>query len=1013
MTAARPRLLNIPADADFLTALAAAVDRGDLPVPCGKPPLPHELPHWTILVPNRRAARALSEAFLATSASGARLLPRIRPIGDIDEDFLGLIEQPSPDDALLAPAISLAGREFLLLSLIADWARDNSHEALSHDLAQSPAHRIGFAESLAQLIDKIETEGKDLLDLAALYDIDLATHRQTLIGLLGTIRDNYPLRLAELGLMDPTARRNALIRHQARTLLANPPTFPVIAAGSTGSIPATAELLRVIASLDRGAVILPGLDTEMDKASWEALTPQQAQYGLKTLLETLKADRGEVELLPGVRSSPRGEARRWLASEIMRPAETASGWRDVVSRHSDKLLSALDGLTFCPMRSRREEAAAIALILRGAIEEQGKTASLITPDRELARRVIAALRRWNIEAHDSAGEPLSTSLPGGLVRLLIDAALSGFDPVSLAALLHHPLLHLGADGEEVHRHLELAVLRSAISPKRIEDLSKAAQAARKQAETDSHLHSTVKRLSAEDWDKVEVLAQTLAAMLLPIARQADRDGSLPFKEHAEALLEALDQLTAADAVLWSGRAGQALAELFASLLRDSDLHPPCRFAEAMLMLARHLRTTAVASPVSGTARITILGLLEARLLRSDVTVLGGLNEGKWPAQSDPGPWVNRPMRNVLGMQMPERDIGMTAHDFAQALGSEQVFITWSERVGGAPAVPSRWVVTAQMLMTAAFGAKPSPPETARWAAELDAPVQVIPVGKPKALPPVATRPTRFSVTEIEKLIRDPYAIYAKKILRLEPLPDLLLLERHAMRGTVIHDALDQYALLRRDSGVSALDAMREAGRRVFAAHRDDPEIMGFWLPRFERVAEWFAREDELLRLGVASSLTEKRGSTLFTIGAREFSLSARADRIDLFESGAARIIDYKTGQVPSRPAVEAGFKPQLTLEAAILARDGFGLGRGIATQELVYVRLSGGEPPGEIKDLGDLDVMTVAEKHFEELQVLLAEYEQPQQAYLPALAMERQADRGDYDHLARFDEWALSGGDPP
>jgi ATP-dependent helicase/nuclease subunit B len=327
MTAARPRLYTIPADADFLASLVAAIDRGDLPLPGGAVPLAHELPHWTILVPNRRAARALSEAFLTASPHAARLLPRIRPIGDIDEESPGVIGTALPGDTLLAPAITAAGREFLLLSLIADWARDNPHESLAHDLGQSPAHRIGFAESLAQLIDKIETEGKDLLDLATLYDIDLATHRQTLIGLLGTIRERYPRRLDELGLMDPTQRRNALIRYRARALVDNPPRFPVIAAGSTGSIPATAELLGVIARLERGAVILPGLDTEMDKASWDALTPQHAQFGLKQLLETLKADRGEVELVSGARSTPRGAARRWFTGEIMRPAETAPRWQ--------------------------------------------------------------------------------------------------------------------------------------------------------------------------------------------------------------------------------------------------------------------------------------------------------------------------------------------------------------------------------------------------------------------------------------------------------------------------------------------------------------------------------------------------------------------------------------------------------------------------------------------------------------------------------------------------------------
>lgn len=1011
MTAPRPRLYTIPADADFIAALVAAIDRGDLPAPGGPVPHVQDLPHWTVLVPNRRAARALSEAFLARSAAGARLLPRIRPIGDIDEGMLGIADAAAPGDMLLAPAISKAGREFLLLSLIADWARDNPQESLSHDLAQSPAHRMGFAESLAQLIDKIETEGKDLLDLAALYDIDLATHRQTLIGLLGAIREHYPRRLEELGLMDPTQRRNALIRHQARILSENPPGFPFIAAGSTGSIPATAELLGVIARLEHGAVILPGLDTEMDKASWDALTPQHAQFGLKQLLQALQADRGEVELLPGADSTAAGAARRWFAGEIMRPAETAPVWLNTVSKHRDRLAAALEDLAFCPARNRREEACAIAVMLRGAVETPGKTASLITPDRELARRVIAELRRWNIEANDTAGEPLSTSLPGGLVRLLIDAALGGFDAVSLAALLHHPYLRLDTHETDVHRHLELAVLRSGVPLNGIVRLFEATRAAREQAIADHHVHGTIKRLASEDWDKVESLAASLAETLAPLADLADLAAPRPFKAHIDTLLSVLERITGTDEMLWSGRAGQALAELFTSLLRDSGLHPPCSFSEAMLMVARHLRVTAVASAAPDTARITILGLLEARLLRSGLTVLGGLNEGKWPAQSDPGPWMNRPMRDVLGIQMPERDIGMTAHDFVQAFGANRVAITWSERIGGAPAVPSRWVVTAQMLIKAALGARPSAHPDAHWAGQLDMPAKVVPAPKSRPMPPVASRPRRFSVTEVETLIRDPYAIYAKKILRLEPLPELLAQERHALRGTVIHDALDHYAKLLRDGGHSAHDAMLEAGRLAFASHREDPEIMGFWWPRFERLAEWFAQEDEKLRAGVAASLVEQRGVVSFAIGDAQFSLSARADRIDVLDNGRARIIDYKTGTPPGRGAVEAGFKPQLTLEAAILACDGFGLKRRIETDELVYIRLGGGEPPGEVKALRDLDVMALAEKHLAAFKNLLAAYQQAEQAYLPAQAMEREADRGDFDHLARFDEWALAGGD--
>ena len=253
-----------------------------------------------------------------------------------------------------------------------------------------------------------------------------------------------------------------------------------------------------------------------------------------------------------------------------------------------------------------------------------------------------------------------------------------------------------------HRHLELAVLRGQVPLIGIGGLAKATRAAREQAAADHHVHGAIKRLKPEDWDRVESLAEALAAALGPLAELAGLDELRPFTVHIEALLRALERITISDDILWSGRAGEALATLLNGLSSEGHLHPACNFADAMLMLARQLRATAVALPTPDTARITILGLLEARLLRSNVVVLGGLNEGKWPAQSDPGPWMNRPMRDVLGMQMPERDIGMTAHDFAQALGADRVYVTWSERIGGAPAVPSRWVVTAQMLIMSGF-----------------------------------------------------------------------------------------------------------------------------------------------------------------------------------------------------------------------------------------------------------------------------------------------------------------------
>jgi ATP-dependent helicase/nuclease subunit B len=1015
MTARRPRLFNIPADADFLSALAEAIWRGDLPERDGAPPAIEDLPHWTILVPTRRAARALSLAFLKGAPGGACLLPRIRPIGDIDEDLLELPTPMGSDEDSLAPAISAAGRKFLLLGIINDWAAENAHESLARDLSHSPAHRLGLADSLMRLLDSIETEGKNLFEVGALYDFELAIHRQAMVSLLGEIQIAYPRRLHEGGLLDPVARRNTLLRHQARSFIDAPPKHPVIAAGSTGSIPATAELLGTIARLAKGAVILPGLDLDMDKASWEAITPQHAQFGLKRLLDSMGADRGEVEPLPGLGPSAEGAARRWFASEIMRPAVTAAQWRKTVSAHRDDLKRATARLSLCPFRNRREEATAIAVILRGALEIPDQKAMLVTPDRDLARRVAAELRRWGVVADDSAGEPLSRTLPGRLAGLLIEMARAAFDAVSLTSLLQHPMANFGlADRlKPAFRHLELAVLRADLAPHGLASLRIAVERARAAALGDDHVHMAIRRLSPADWDAIELVCEAIEITLSPLAAAAAAGARQDLSAHVETLATALERVSASPepgSPLWSGPAGIALGDLVSVLRRDSPLHPPCYFAEAMLAVSDQLGKKAVRPPWITSDRISILGLLEARLLHSDVVVLGGLNEGKWPSQPDPGPWINRPMRDVIGMQQPEREIGLTAHDFVQALGARRAYVTWSERIEGAPAVPSRWIVTARMLLDAAkIDRTDEDMAIANWAGMLDAPDSVTPVRKPKPTPPVEARPRRLSVTEVETLIRDPYAIYAKKVLRLEPLPALVPAARHALRGTIIHEALDIYDRLRRERGLSSLAALHEAGALVFNEYRDDPEIVNFWQPRFARIAQWFAGEDDQLRHGVASSRTEQKGAVVLAVAGTDFTLSGRADRIDLFERGTARIVDYKTGTLPSEKAVKAGLKPQLTLEAAMLERDAFGLGRSILTDELLYIRLSGGEPPGDFRMMRGAEVMTLARTHFAALKGLLEDYARPQQPYLPILAMERERDRGDFDHLSRIDEWALSG----
>jgi ATP-dependent helicase/nuclease subunit B len=408
--------------------------------------------------------------------------------------------------------------------------------------------------------------------------------------------------------------------------------------------------------------------------------------------------------------------------------------------------------------------------------------------------------------------------------------------------------------------------------------------------------------------------------------------------------------------------------------------------------------------------LTILGLLEARLIRADVMVLAGLNEGTWPGPTDCGPWINRPMRETLGMKQPECQIGQTAHDFAQAFGNARVKLLWSRRIGDSPATPSRWIHRLLMILeTAKLKHLAAGSDWPRLARKLSEPAAVTPTGMPKPRPEVSKRPKGLSVTRIEKLVRDPYAIYARYVLGLEPVKPISTAPDPARRGIIFHgaigDFLGDFPVTLPANAAAELEAR---GSRRFEQIADYPGLVSFWWPRFRRIAAWIAANEPEMRKGVERVVAEHYGAIPLMIRGEEFRLSCQADRIDLLADGGARIIDYKTGAVPSTPQVESGLSPQLTLQAAILARGGFRDIGARETREISYVKLSGGDPAGEVKPL-DVSVMELAQKHLGELEKLLTAYASPAQPYYPRAMMEKEEDEGDYDHLSRFREWALSG----
>ena len=739
--------------------------------------------------------------------------------------------------------------------------------------------------------------------------------------------------------MNPAARLVALLDAQAAAWDAAPPVERVLVAGTTGGIPAVARLLRVVARLPNGAVVLPGLDTAMSEHAWSALDDAHPQAGLARLLQGLGAARGDVRAWPAAAPDAAIAARGATLSRALLPADALAEWRTCGP-------AAIDGLMLLSPADQQEEAAAIAMVLREALETPGATAALVTPDRDLAGRVATDLLRYGVVADDSAGEALAESPPAVFLRLLARAVAEELAPVALLALLKHPLAAAGlspAACRAAARALELACLRG---PRPTPRCDRPAPRARPCPCRYRRCWSG----SKPAWSR--------------------RCGSIPRSRWRlplalAALIEAAERLAATDELpgpsrLWAGEEGEALATRLAEVQAALPLLPDQRRDVLPGLLDAVLEGEVVRSRRAlrgrdGTEhpRVFIWGLLEARLQTADVMVLGGLAEGVWPPASDPGAWLSRPMRATVGLPSPEEIVGQSAHDFVScASAAPTVVLSCPRRRDGAPVVPARWLTRLETLLAGQGKALPQHPAAA-WVRALDQPADgPRPVRPPRPCPPVALRPRRLSVTEIETWLRDPYAIHARHVLRLNSLRPLDEATDAADYGSLVHAGLHHFLA---EHGTrwpaDAAEGLRRAMARALAEADLREALAAWWAPRLERIADWVAAleaERRSVRPPVAL-VTEASGTLELERPGGLFRLIGRADRIERRREGGLAILDYKTGTPPSQKEVDAGLAPQLLLEAAMAEAGAFGEGIAGAAEELTYWHLTGGFHAGELR----------------------------------------------------------------
>jgi ATP-dependent helicase/nuclease subunit B len=1028
----RRNVFTIPPGAPFLATFVDAFLAGEIVDRVGKECSPLALARATIYVPTRRAGRALATQFACAMENKAALLPFITPLGELDEsaDAALFTESVADFDPDAARPVAELERRLLLARLISTWAQSLESAIVSigpdgqphYDVAEpflvasSPAGAYALASDLGALIDELNIEEISVGNLNAIVDADFDRYWSITTQFLDIALRQWPEILAARGLVDAVTRHKALVERRTQALAIEGDVAPVIALGSTGTQPATARLLAAIAARTNGAVILPGLDLEMSEKDWARVGATEGepafshpQTMLKRLLSTMRVTRAEVRELDT--STPERAVRRRLIAVAMAPAETTSDWLAYRAASGGSFSAALENISVVEAPDERIEALALALFMRETLETPQRTAALITPDRVLARRVANELRRFDLVVDDSGGATLAATGVGELARRIAGIIDEGLTPLNLAAILAHPLAAFGRTRAEIALLgplVEIGVLRWPGAG--AGGWSKSLPRAREEAGS-RRAHPAARAITEAQWSQIETLVPEIEAICAPFAVMREERALASWTQAHRSAFDAIANGADDDA----SEGASTLFELF-ERLTDAEAPPHFDPSGYAAFFGHVISELTLRGPMRAHPRLKILGPLEARLIDADRILIAGLDEGVWPPQADTGAFLNRSMRQQIGLTPPERRIGQSAHDFVMAMGAEEVILSRALKRDGSPTVPSRFLIRLEALAGVDFTTcKKRGAHMCGIAAALDRPAETVAVARPAPRPSITLRPKRLSVTRIERLRRDPYAIYAEYILRLKPMPPLDSRIGAREMGTAIHAAIAAFVTRYPvgslpENGRAELEAL---ARQTLAPFFIEPDFETFLWPRLvEGLAHVYAFECER-RLEPCRIFVEAHGEWKISLDdGSVFLLTADADRIEIAENSDAWVFDYKTGAPPNNKQVLVGWSPQLTLEAAMIEAGAFhDIGRQrVAGAAYVGLKSGGTTTFLEWKQSG-LSFTDVVARHRDELRKLLFQFRDEKTPYLSRPFVAFRNETGDYDHLARVREWSRGAGD--
>ncbi len=935
---------------------------------------PLELSSSLILLPTGRAVRALKEKFVEISAGKTFMLPTIKSVSDISGDtfFTYGVEQN---------VIDADERKLALTSFILEKAKECDLPTPAVDLA------LALADDLASLMDEADFYEIDWNKLSELAPLDYAEHWQKNLTFLQVITSSFPDFLKREKKINVANGQVDALRGKIRFWKDNPPENMVIAVGIGGMLPVTAELLSCVAEMPKGMVIFRNLDKDLPDDIWEKLDETHPQYQLKHLLQKMSIERNQVgwfgdESKINKTLSDRAD----FIKKALYPASASDKWQHEQGKISP---DALKGIYRINAKNETQEALAAALIFRHVLETQGKTAMLVCPDSAFAKRVSFELQRYNLDLEDSGGRLLPDTPIGIFLNLLAQAAADGFSFKSVLTVFKHPLASGGMDTASF-------------------------------------------RLKVRNWEKSVREKGSFAVQPCPVADEVLSpfaslfmgDEKVNFTDILQAHLQLAETLATTDTEngairLWRNDAGVAAAELLAKtseyggkyLGKINPLYYPDIFKQ---ILNGHL----IRSNFKQHPRLDMLGVIESRMQTADTVIIAGLNEGTYPKDAEFSPWLSYTMTKEMGLELPDEKTGLAAMDFMEQIMAPEVYLLRSDKKDGAGTVPSRWLLRMDSFASVVWGKDFTGLDDngfESFISGFDTPAydEINPISPPEPCPPARLRPTRLSVTEIEKFMRDPYSIYAKHILKLSPLDDIDKKIAYNEYGTVVHQVFENFV---KENGTNvppdALSSIKDMGKRLFANAGIKGADFAFLWPDFERAAEWFVQKQRELSPLLSKIVTEEKSEIKITVADKEFTLIGKIDRIDVLKDGTCHLIDYKTGTPPKEKQVQNGFAPQLPLEAAMIKLGAFedkGIPSDIAIDSWEFWKISGRASGSFISQVchTEKEADELSAKVYGGLISWLENYSKETTPYLAAPRANYRLKYSDYEHLERIKEWKV------